>query len=79
MPSEKPIAEKEVLLKKFEGKGGWTYAEIPGIKKNKKKSLRLVKSKRLNWRLYFRELSSHADEKRQFISIRKIWNQEKNK
>lgn len=45
MPAEKPIAEKEVLLKKFEGKGGWTYAEIPGIKKTKRNPFGWLKVK----------------------------------
>jgi len=28
---EKPLVDKKYLLQKFEGKGGWTYAEIPEI------------------------------------------------
>ncbi|WP_029902806.1 YdeI/OmpD-associated family protein [Prevotella sp. 10(H)] len=28
---EKPLVNKNYLLQKFEGKGGWTYAEIPEI------------------------------------------------
>lgn len=28
---EKPLVDKDYLLQKFEGKGGWTYAEIPEI------------------------------------------------
>jgi Uncharacterized protein conserved in bacteria len=28
---EKPLVNKDYLLQKFEGKGGWTYAEIPEI------------------------------------------------
>jgi len=28
---EKALADKDYLLQKFEGKGGWTYAEIPEI------------------------------------------------
>ena len=28
---EKPLVDKDYLLLKFEGKGGWTYAEIPEI------------------------------------------------
>lgn len=31
MKSEKPLVEKDYLLQKFEGKGGWTYVEIPEI------------------------------------------------
>jgi hypothetical protein len=26
---EKPLVNKEYLLEKFPGKGGWTYAAIP--------------------------------------------------
>lgn len=32
---EKPLVDKEVTLRKFQGKGGWTYAEIPEILQNK--------------------------------------------
>lgn len=32
---DSPIVDNEYLLKKFEGKGGWTYAEIPEILQNK--------------------------------------------
>jgi len=28
---EKPLVDKDYLLQKFEGKGGWTYTEIPEI------------------------------------------------
>ena len=28
---EKPLLNRECLLKKFPGKGGWTYAEVPEI------------------------------------------------
>lgn len=28
---EKPLINKKYLLKKFQGKGGWTYASIPDI------------------------------------------------
>lgn len=28
---ERPLTDKDYLLQKFEGKGGWTYAEIPEI------------------------------------------------
>lgn len=31
METEKPLVEKDYLLQKFEGKGGWTYVEIPEI------------------------------------------------
>ena len=30
-----PLVDKEYLLQKFPGKGGWTYAEIPEILQNK--------------------------------------------
>lgn len=29
-----PLFEGKVLLKKFKGKGGWTYAEIPSVPQN---------------------------------------------
>lgn len=32
---EKPLINKSYLLKKFEGKGGWTYAEVPEIRPDK--------------------------------------------
>jgi hypothetical protein len=35
MSSKKPLVDKTYLLQKFEGKGGWTYAEIPEIKPDK--------------------------------------------
>lgn len=31
----KPIVDGTFILKKFTGKGAWTYAELPGIKPNK--------------------------------------------
>lgn len=36
--AEKPILNKKVQLKKIPGKGGWTYAELPGLFSDKKKS-----------------------------------------
>jgi hypothetical protein len=30
--SKKPLINKDYLLQKFKGKGGWTYAEIPEVK-----------------------------------------------
>lgn len=36
METEKPWVDKEVLLKKYPGKGGWTYAEVPEIPQDKK-------------------------------------------
>ncbi|MFK8005595.1 MAG: YdeI/OmpD-associated family protein [Saprospiraceae bacterium] len=38
MKKEKPLIDKEYLLQKFPGKGGWTYAAIPEILQNKEKS-----------------------------------------
>ncbi len=29
---EKPVFRKKVTLEKFPGKGGWTYAALPGVK-----------------------------------------------
>lgn len=31
MGTEKPLVDKDYLLQKFEGKGGWTYVDIPEI------------------------------------------------
>lgn len=36
MNPEKAWVDKEVLLKKYPGKGGWTYAEVPEIPQDKK-------------------------------------------
>ena len=33
---EKPLVDKEYLLEKFPGKGGWTYALIPEIAQDRK-------------------------------------------
>jgi hypothetical protein len=35
MSNEHPLVNKEYLLEKFLGKGGWTYARIPEILQNK--------------------------------------------
>ena len=35
MSNEKPLVNKKYLLQKFEGKGGWTYAQIPEILQDK--------------------------------------------
>lgn len=35
---EKKLFEGEVLLQKFPGKGGWTYASLPNIKTDKTKA-----------------------------------------
>lgn len=35
MPEEKPLVDKQYLLQKYPGKGGWTYAAIPEILQNK--------------------------------------------
>ena len=42
---EKSIINKKYRLEKFHGKGGWTYARIPEIKKNKKIPFGMVKVK----------------------------------
>lgn len=34
---ETPLVNKEYLLKKFPGKGGWTYAELPEVVQDKTK------------------------------------------
>jgi hypothetical protein len=39
----KPIVNKKYLLKKFEGKGGWTYTLIPEITPEKRKSFGWLK------------------------------------
>lgn len=33
---QKPLFRKEVPLKKFPGKGGWTYASLPGVVPDRK-------------------------------------------
>ena len=33
---DKPVVNQQYLVKKFEGKGGWTYTEIPEIPQAKK-------------------------------------------
>ncbi|AHM60641.1 hypothetical protein D770_11920 [Flammeovirgaceae bacterium 311] len=38
-----PLVEKEYLLEKFPGKGGWTYAAIPEIPQDKKAHFGWVK------------------------------------
>ncbi len=45
MFKEKPFVNKEYLLKKFPGKGGWTYANIPEIPQNKNNPFGWVKVK----------------------------------
>ena len=40
---EKPLVDKEYLLEKFPGKGGWTYAQIPEVEQDKKAWFGLVK------------------------------------
>ena len=42
---EKPLVNKKYLLKKYPGKGGWTYAEIPEILQDKKVPFGMVKVK----------------------------------
>ncbi len=45
MNEEKPLVDKEYLLEKFPGKGGWTYAVIPEIQPNKTAPFGWVKVK----------------------------------
>lgn len=40
---EKPLVNQSYLLKKMAGKGGWTYAEIPEIRPDKKVYFNWVK------------------------------------
>ncbi len=42
---EKPLVDKEYLLDKFPGKGGWTYTLIPEIEQDKKAPFGWVKVK----------------------------------
>lgn len=35
MTEQIPLVDKEYLLEKFQGKGGWTFAKIPEITQNK--------------------------------------------
>lgn len=42
---ETPLVDKDYLLKKFEGKGGWTFAEIPEILQDKHAHFGWVKVK----------------------------------
>lgn len=41
----KPLIDKKCILEKFPGKGGWTYARIPEIKKDKTNPFGWVKVK----------------------------------
>lgn len=43
--SEKPLVDKEYLLEKFPGKGGWTFTVIPEIPPDKKSPFGWVKVK----------------------------------
>lgn len=40
---EKPLIHKNCVLEKFPGKGGWTFARLPKIQKDKKTWFGLVK------------------------------------
>ena len=42
---DKPIIHSKLLLQKFPGKGGWTYAEIPDVSSAKKTNFGWVKVK----------------------------------
>ncbi|WP_276361451.1 DUF1905 domain-containing protein [Daejeonella sp. H1SJ63] len=41
--ADKPLADREYLLGKFPGKGGWTYARIPEIIPDKRAYLGWVR------------------------------------
>lgn len=43
--SATPLINSEFLLQKFPGKGGWTYAEIPGLLQDKTKAFGWLKVK----------------------------------
>lgn len=43
MSQQKPLIEKDYLLKKFNGKGGWTFIELPEIKPDRKRYFGWVK------------------------------------
>jgi len=45
MEAEKPLVNKEYLLEKFPGKGGWTYVRIPEVLQNKNSPFGWVKVK----------------------------------
>ncbi len=45
MEAEKPLVNKEYLLEKYPGKGGWTYARIPEVLQNKNSPFGWVKVK----------------------------------
>jgi hypothetical protein len=38
-----PLIDREVLLEKFQGKGGWTYIQLPDIPKDQRRYFGLVK------------------------------------
>jgi hypothetical protein len=42
---EKPLVNKKFLLKKYPGKGGWTFAELPEVTKSKSNPFGWVKVK----------------------------------
>jgi len=42
---EKPLVNKKFLLKKYPGKGGWTYAEVPQVTPDKNTPFGWVKVK----------------------------------
>lgn len=43
MAEQIPLVDKEYLLEKFQGKGGWTFARIPEIVQNKNKTFGWVR------------------------------------
>ena len=71
---EKPLVDKEYLLEKFDGKGGWTFAMIPEIPPDKHSHFGWVKVKGSidgyeikNYHL----LPSVKGDDRLFISVKK--------
>lgn len=43
MKSDNPLVDKEFLLERFPGKGGWTYIDLPDITKDKDVAFGIVK------------------------------------
>lgn len=42
---EKALTNKKYLLEKFAGKGGWTYAPVPGIRGDSSKAFGMIRVK----------------------------------
>ena len=45
MKKQKPLVDKKVILQKYPGKGGWTYADVPEIPQDNKAPFGWVKVK----------------------------------